>query len=135
MFNVRPANNYLITEENDLDESDTSNRERTVQIKILDVLFNDRVCSLVYMHDSTSLLKLRSRDQMAQNLHNFEVQAFKLLVRNPNKFISRLKIYICKTFGEDLGDVTKFPISILSQSLVALKQSLNTGDQSINQST
>ena len=31
-------------------------QERSLQIKILDVLYNNQICSLVYMHDITSVM-------------------------------------------------------------------------------
>ncbi len=38
-------------------EGEEDRSYRTVQIKIFDVLFNDKVCSLIYMHDTTNLLQ------------------------------------------------------------------------------
>ena len=58
LFQVKPLNSYLLSEGTSLDaENDEEGQYRTVQIKILDVLFNDRVCSLLYMHDTTNLVK------------------------------------------------------------------------------
>ena len=41
---------------------------QTISIKIFEVLFNERLCDLVYLQDLTSALKGRQQDQMFQNL-------------------------------------------------------------------
>ncbi len=59
LFTVTSANTYMYSEGDNSDESNEQSQERTVQIRIHDVLFSNRVCSLVYMHDTTNLLKSR----------------------------------------------------------------------------
>ena len=41
----------------DLSAELDQNPSQTVQIQVMDLLFNDQVCSLVYMHDITSLIQ------------------------------------------------------------------------------
>ena len=53
-FDVKASNEYLVSEGNDTDGND---QERTVQIKILDVLYNNKLSSLVYIRDTTNLFK------------------------------------------------------------------------------
>lgn len=57
IFEVEAHNSYQVSEGNVGYEDDNTNLVRTVQIKILDVLFNNQVCSLVYMRDITSLIQ------------------------------------------------------------------------------
>ena len=52
-FEVKAANKYLTSKGNDI-ESDSC-KLRIVQIKVLDVLYNNELCSLVYIHDATNL--------------------------------------------------------------------------------
>ena len=49
-FKIKNPNPYA-TEENT-----GANQEKSLQIKILDVLYNNMICSLVYMHDITSVI-------------------------------------------------------------------------------
>ena len=58
LFQVKASNSYLLSEGTSLEaDNEEDSKYRTVQIKILDVLFNDRLCSLIYMHDTTNLLR------------------------------------------------------------------------------
>ena len=53
-FKVKnPPNPYASTE-NNANTSDA--QERSLQIKILDVLYNNQICSLVFMHDVTKVI-------------------------------------------------------------------------------
>ena len=52
VFTVSKANHY--NEEED-------DKKKTVQIWIIDILYNNRICSLVYMRDMTPLIKDGSR--------------------------------------------------------------------------
>ena len=49
-YKVKNPNPYAIG------ESIADTEELTLQIKILDVLYNNQICSLVYMHDLTSVI-------------------------------------------------------------------------------
>lgn len=53
-FKVQIPNPYAVAA--DLHSSSKLELERSLQIKILDVLYNDRICSLVYMHDITNVI-------------------------------------------------------------------------------
>ena len=46
---------------------DDDDKVRTVQIKIIDVLYNNKLCNLVYMRDTTSLFQ---RDPVVDNAKN-----------------------------------------------------------------
>ncbi len=48
-------NQYEISDE-------SSPRERTVQIKVLDVVYANRFCNLVYMRDITSLVNSMKKE-------------------------------------------------------------------------
>ena len=58
-FKVERPNKYaaLETDENDVDEEDGDRmNQRIVDVKVFDVLFNHRVCNLVYIRDITALI-------------------------------------------------------------------------------
>jgi len=57
---------FEVTEPN-LYEND-ADKKKTVQIKILDVLFDDQICSLVYMQDLTKFKEETERDKQTENL-------------------------------------------------------------------
>ena len=40
----------------------------TVQIHIIDILYNDQVCSLIYMHDLTKILSADVKLQTSKNI-------------------------------------------------------------------
>ena len=48
------ANRY--EQEHSSEDDDLSQVERTVEVKVLDILFNNQLCALVYVRDVTSLL-------------------------------------------------------------------------------
>lgn len=43
-------------------------KKKIVQIKILDILFDDQVCSLLYMQDLTKFKEDTDRDKRTENL-------------------------------------------------------------------
>ena len=53
-FKVSNPNPYATL--NDASWSVSSNNDKMFQLKIMDVLFNNHICSLVYMHDITSVM-------------------------------------------------------------------------------
>ena len=63
-FTIKASNAYMASEGNTDDDDD---KVRTVQIKIIDVLYNNKLCNLVYMRDTTSLFK---RDPVVDNAKN-----------------------------------------------------------------
>lgn len=59
MFQVtKAANPYASQEES----------SRTINIKLLDVLYNDRICSLVYMQDLTSVQKNQEQGELIEHM-------------------------------------------------------------------
>ena len=53
IFQVKAANNY----------EEKATGPRTVQLWIMDVLFNNKVCCLVYMRDLSQLLRAQSNEE------------------------------------------------------------------------
>ena len=68
---------------------------RSLQIKILDVLYNNQICSLVYMRDITSVINDYQREQEQNNAvspNSGKSLAWgSLLVKKPDKFMIDLK--------------------------------------------
>ena len=52
MYSVASPNAYESTED----------AQRTINVKVLNVLFNQRVCNLVYLRDLSSMIKSRKQD-------------------------------------------------------------------------
>ena len=48
--------------------SDESQKKRIFYFKILDVLFNEQVCNLVYMQDLTEVYKEKERNEARDNI-------------------------------------------------------------------
>lgn len=66
--------------------NDQSDQTNFVQVKLLDVLFAEEVCNLVYMQDITSLFRNRERQRTQENLliaNSFTQNELK----NPQKMI------------------------------------------------
>lgn len=79
IFLVEAHNSYQVSE-GSVGNEDDDDMVRTVQIKILDVLYKNQVCSLVYMRDITSLIQ-RHEDNSVYATDTF---AFDTLVDEPN---------------------------------------------------
>ena len=60
-FTVTPPNRYLSNDE------DSLGGERIMQIKILDVLYNQNICNLVYLQDITSVVLEETTNSLNQN--------------------------------------------------------------------
>ena len=54
IFNVKESPNAYVDLSAELEEDRPS---KTVQIQVMDLLFNNQVCSVAYMHDITSLIQ------------------------------------------------------------------------------
>jgi len=67
----------MASEGNSTDDDD---KMRTLQIKIIDVLYNNKLCNLVYMRDTTSLFK---REPVFDNAKN---KLFDLYIQNTARF-------------------------------------------------
>ena len=48
--------------------AENTNQMKIVQVKILEVLFNDQVCNLVYMQDLTQVYLNKEREKTHENL-------------------------------------------------------------------
>lgn len=58
LFEVESANQY----------SEKEDKKRVVQIKILDVLYNDQVCDLIYMQDITKVYREQEVAKTRENI-------------------------------------------------------------------
>ena len=76
-FSIKASNAYMASDGN---SDDADDKVRTVQIKIIDVLYNNKLCNLVYMRDTTSLFK---RDPAIDDAKN---KFFDLYIKNPRRF-------------------------------------------------
>ena len=59
-----------------------------MQIKIIDVLYDNKLCNLIYMRDTTNLFK---REPEVDNAKN---KFFDLYIQNPRRFQFDLKKYL-----------------------------------------
>ena len=48
--------------------AENTEQTKIVQIKVIEVLYNDQVCNLVYMHDLTQLYKETELEKTQENL-------------------------------------------------------------------
>ncbi len=90
-----------------------------MQIKILDVLFSNRVCSLVYMHDTTNLLKKKGLKISHRHTDNFSI---KEMIQSPDKFEKKLKRYFKSQFDREIDVNLSFAIQLFRRSLLSLQQ-------------
>lgn len=96
-FTIKASNAYTSSEGNSTDDDD---QMRTVQIKIIDVLYNNKLCNLVYMRDTTSLFK---REPVVDNAKN---KFFDCYIQNPRRFQFDLKKYLQNTADAELSEQT-----------------------------
>ena len=96
-----------------------------MEIKILDFLFNNSVCSLIYMHDVTSLLKLNKRQVPEKTKADFKKTFIKQILEEPYKLLEMLKRHIKNHVRPDIPEATEKALMKLGESLVKFSMSLN----------
>ena len=100
---------------------------RSLQFKILDVLYNNQICSLVYMQDITSVI---NDYQLEQEQNSVSPKSGKslawgsLLVKKPDKFMTVLKKYIYETYGTSVSLETEDAMTNFKSGVDALSNSL-----------
>lgn len=53
--------NFIVKNANPYSDPNEEDSTKTVSVKIIDVLFDNQVCSLVYISDSTQILKVKEK--------------------------------------------------------------------------
>ena len=83
------------------DEITGADQEKYLQVKILDVVYNNQICSLVYLHDITSVISDK------QKLSSWGIT----LVKEPDKFMHDLTEQIYSVYGGEAGLETENALS------------------------
>ena len=98
-----------------------------MEIKILDFLFNNSVCSLIYMHDVTSLLKLNRRE-VTHTKSKAEITKALItqILTEPYKLLIKIKKHIKTHVRPDIPQATEEALTKLAESLVEISLSLNS---------
>ena len=95
-----------------------------MEIKILDVLFNNSVCSLIYMHDVTSLLNLNKRELPTKIKADYTKTFMTEILEEPYKLLIKLEKHIKTHMQSDIPEATEKALLKLGSSLVKLSISL-----------
>ncbi len=132
LFQVKPSNSYLLSEGTSLEaDNEEESKYRTVQIKILDVLFNDRVCSLIYMHDTTNLIKWDQVSKHKLDTRAAQISTIKLALEDPGKLHSALKDFVFNQTGNSLSVLVNEAIQTVILAIHELQHSIRDEKNSL----
>ena len=67
-FKRKTQQNYEVLDPNPYSQYDSGDSKKIVCVKVLDVIFEDEVCSLIYMQDLTQFHKEKDKDKVRDNL-------------------------------------------------------------------
>ena len=101
----------------------------SLQIKILDVLYNNRICSLVYMHDISSVIggNKKSQEQRGSGFEKLSSWGI-MLIEEPDKFMHDLTEQIYSVYGGDVGIETENALSDFKSNVDLLSNSMRNNE-------
>lgn len=118
---VRPSNQY------EADDANAEQKRQVVEIKILDVLYDNQVCKLAYLRDITKLHKHLRETQ----LNTEEQTQTNDFLKNPERFVANAVEIFKRKHGSNVSETFDETANALIESATKLMKpyEVSTGDE------